>query len=119
MSLSKHNGSLKYALQNRAKSNEKVFITYNILRNEDIIETFLTNEHDILRGYSIATLDKSLRKKCLVTKSCLKKGMNTKIAQTKIKFAIPTLGYVIHIVDAEDKIESVYKKDSTCVISDI
>ena len=119
MSLSKHIGSLKYALLHRAKSNEKVLITYNILRNEDIIETFLTNEHDILRGYSIATLDESLRKKCLVTKACLKKGMHTKMAQTKIKFAIPTLGHVIHIVDAEDKIESVYKKDSTCVISDI
>ena len=49
MSLSKHRGSLEYALLNRANSNEKVVITHDILKNEDIIETFLTNEHDILK----------------------------------------------------------------------
>ena len=116
MSLSK---SLVFALQNRTYSNEKVVITHAMLKNENIVEVFLSDKNDILRGYSIAKLDNELRELFLVTRACLRKGTKTKMAQTKTKVPIKGLGHGIYIVDGMDDIQSVYKAGSTCVISDI
>ena len=57
--------SLKDALQKRNDVTEKVELSLKMVENEDIYEIFLTDQRDIIRGYSHVKLDSQLQKLAL------------------------------------------------------
>ena len=111
--------SLKDALQKRNNVSEKVELTLEMVENEDIYEVFLTDEHDIIRGYSHVKLDSQLQNLCLVDQKNIKFDMKTKFIQFKTKVGIPGIGIGIKVSDHFEKIQCVLDENSKAVESDI
>ena len=111
--------SLKDALQKRKDVAEKVELSMKMIENEDIYESFLTDERDILRGYSHVKLDSQLQNLCLVDKTNIKFQMKTKFLQFKTKSIIPGIGIGITVSDHFGKIQCVLDENSQAVVSDI
>ena len=111
--------SLKDALQKRNDVTEKVELSLKMVENEDIYEIFLTDQRDIIRGYSHVKLDSQLQKLCLVDKTNIKFDMRTKYIQHKTKVRIPGIGIGIQVSDHCEKIHCVLDEHSQAVVSDI
>ena len=111
--------SLKDALKNRSDISQKIELSLEMIENEDIIEAFLSDNRDRIRGYSHVRLDSQLQKLCLVEKANIKFEMKTKFVQWKTQKKIPGVGIGIQVTDHYEKLHCVLDEQHQAVVSDI
>lgn len=119
MSFNKTNSSLKDALLNRSDISQKIELTLEMIEKEDIIEVFLSDDRDRVRGYSHVRLDSQLQKLCLVGKENINFGKKTNFVQCKTQKPIEGVGIGIQVTDHYEKLNCVLDEQFQAVVSDI
>ena len=75
--------TLQDVLASRSNISNTVILTWEMLQNEDVVSTFLSNIADKSRGYSHLTLDDHLKKLILVKEDKMKLEVETDLIQKK------------------------------------
>ena len=75
--------TLQDVLASRSNISNKVILTWEMLQNEDVVSTFLSNIADKSRGYSHLTLDDNLKELFLVKEDNMKLEVETDLMQKK------------------------------------
>ena len=75
--------TLQDVLASRSNISNKVILTREMLQNEDVVSTCLSNIADKSRGYSHLTLDDNLKELFLVKEDNMKLEVETDLMQKK------------------------------------
>ena len=75
--------TLQDVLASRSNISNKVILTREMLQNEDVVSTCLSNIADKSRGYSHLTLDDNLKKLIIVKEDNMKLEVETDFIQNK------------------------------------
>ena len=75
--------TLQDVLASRSNISKKVILTREMLQNEDVVSTCLSNIADKSRGYSHLTLDDNLKELFLVKEDNMKLEVETDLMQKK------------------------------------
>ena len=113
--------TLQDVLASRSNISTKVILTREMLQNEDIVSTCLSNNADKSRGYSHLTLDDNLKEVILVKENKMKLEVETEFMQKKTHIILGNGHIGVKVEDMTsnvNKVKSNTKKKVNYIIGD-
>ena len=107
--------TLQEVLASRSNISTKVILTREMLQNEDIVSTCLSNNADKSRGYSHLTLDDNLKELILVKENNMKLEVETDFMQKKTNIVLGNGHIGVRVEDMVGKVKQVKYNNSKYV----